>query len=331
MSATNGRIDVSKTNLFRNCSCIALLAASMVIAAAAQAAAPLAGIPTPGFYRLMLGDFEITALSDGTVTLPVDTLLTNITPDRLQQALAKSYLRSPVETSVNAYLINTGRKLVLIDTGAGKLFGPTLAKLQTSLRAAGYLPEQVDEIYITHMHGDHIGGLMIDGQVAFPNAIVRADKHDADLWLSQDNMTKAPAASKGSFQNAMQSLNPYVKAGKFKPFEGETELAPGIRAHASHGHTPGHTTYVVESKGQKMVFWGDLMHVAAVQFEDPAVTLKFDSDSKAAAEQRKLAYADAADNGYLVAAAHLSFPGIGRLRAAGNGYVWVPIEYSPLK
>jgi glyoxylase-like metal-dependent hydrolase (beta-lactamase superfamily II) len=108
---------------------------------------------------------------------------------------------------------------------------------------------------------------------------------------------------------------------------------PGIRSMKAHGHTPGHNVFVVESKGEKLVIWGDLMHVAAVQFAEPGVTIAFDSDNKAAARERKAAYADAAKGGYLVAGAHLSFPGLGRLRAnpAGHGYTWVPLNYSSLK
>jgi glyoxylase-like metal-dependent hydrolase (beta-lactamase superfamily II) len=307
-----------------------LLRASLLAACLATAAAHAAGPmqkTQPGYYRMMLGDFEVTALSDGTVALPVDQLLTNTTPGKVGKALARSYLKSPVETSVNGYLVNTGDKLMLIDTGAAGLFGPTLGKLAASLKAAGYTPEQVDEIYITHMHADHVGGLMNGDKLAFPNALVRADKHDADFWLSQANMDKAPEDAKGFFKGAMASLNPYVAAGKFKPFDGNTELVPGIKAVASHGHTPGHAIYAIESKGEKLVLWGDLMHVAAVQFAAPATTIKFDTDSKAAAAQRKKAYADAARNGYLVAAAHLSFPGIGRLRAEGKGYVFIPVNY----
>ncbi|MFM9880943.1 MAG: MBL fold metallo-hydrolase [Burkholderiaceae bacterium] len=293
----------------------------------AQAAAPLVKTQ-PGYYRVMVGDFEVTALSDGTVDLPVDKLLTNTTPARVKKALAKQYLASPLEASVNAYLINTGSKLVLVDTGAAALFGPTLGKFMASLKAAGYQPEQIDEVYITHMHPDHVGGLMAEGKLAFPNAVVRADQKDADFWLSQANLDKAPADSKGFFQGAMASLNPYVKAGKFKGFAGNTELVPGVRAQASYGHTEGHSIYVVESKGQKLVLWGDLMHVGAVQFEDPSVTIAFDTHSKAAAAARKKAYAEAAKQGYLVGAAHLPFPGIGRLRAQGSGYVFLPVNYA---
>ncbi|MFZ6655148.1 MBL fold metallo-hydrolase [Undibacterium sp. TJN19] len=296
----------------------------------AYAAAPMAKTNAPGFYRSMLGDFEITVLSDGTVALPVDKILTNTTPEKVGKALAKYHQQAPLATSVNGFLINTGSKLILIDSGAGVFFGPTLGKLQANLKASGYLPEQVDEIYITHMHADHIGGLVDGDKAAFPNAIVRIDQHDTDYWLSQANLDKATGDAKGSFEKSIAILKPYVQAGKLKPFEGDTELAPGIKAVASHGHTPGHSIYKIESKGQTLVLWGDLMHVAAVQFEDPSVTIQFDSDSKAAYAQRQKAYADAAQHGYMVGAAHLSFPGIGYVRKEGKGYAWTPVNYSPL-
>jgi len=308
----------------------AVLALGLGLPLAAHAAAPLAKTQAPGYYRMMLGDFEVTALSDGTVNLPVDKLLKN-PPAKTTKALARSYQKTPVETSFNSYLINTGDKLVLVDTGTAGLFGPTLGNMLANLKASGYTPEQVDEIYITHMHPDHVGGLMAGDKMAFPNAIVRADKADADFWLSQANMDKAPADGKGFFQGAMASLNPYVAAGKFKPFESDTELTPGVKAKATHGHTKGHNVYVVESKGQKLVLWGDLMHVAAVQFPDPSVTIQFDTDTKAAAMQRKKAYADAAKQGYWVAGAHLAFPGIGHLRAEGAGYVWIPANYTSMR
>lgn len=306
----------------------AALGLSLALATSgAFAGAPQVKTQAPGFYRMMLGDFEVTALNDGTVDLPVDKLL-KAPPGQVLRALQHAYLGVPLETSVNGYLINTGSKLVLIDTGAAGLFGPTLGKLLANLKAAGYQPEQVDEIYITHLHPDHVGGLLDGGKAAFPNATVRFDKHDADYWLSADNLAKAPDDAKGFFQGAQASVKPYQEAGKLQTFNGNTELLPGLRAVATPGHTPGHTMYLVESKGQKLAIWGDLMHVAAVQFPDPSVTIAFDTDSKAAMPQRKKAYADAAKNGYYVAVAHVSFPGIGKLRSDGKGYQWLPANYS---
>jgi glyoxylase-like metal-dependent hydrolase (beta-lactamase superfamily II) len=251
--------------------------------------------------------------------------------EKVNAALSHNFLTDPVEESVNGYLINTGTKLILVDTGAANLFAPTLGNLVNNLKASGYQPEQVDEVYITHMHADHVGGLMSGDKLTFPNAIVRADQHDADYWLSQANLDAAPKDSKRFFQGAMSSLNPYLKAGKFKSFSGDTELVPGVKATAAYGHTAGHTTYVIESKGQKLVLWGDLIHVASVQFAEPSVTIVFDSDSKLAAIERKKAFAEAAKQGYWVAGAHITFPGLGHLRTNDPGYLWIPANYTSLK
>jgi glyoxylase-like metal-dependent hydrolase (beta-lactamase superfamily II) len=293
--------------------------------APALAAGPQLKGQAPGWYRLQLGDFEITALSDGTLDLPVDKLLQQPVPNTVK-ALQHAYLGIPLETSVNAYLINTGTKIVLVDTGASGLFGPTLGRVLANLKAAGYSPEQVDEIVITHMHGDHIGGTGADGKANFPNATLRVDKRDADFWLSPEQVAKSDGA-KGIAAN----VKAYADAGRFKPFEGNAdgvEIVPGVKAFPSYGHTPGHSNYVAESKGQKMMFWGDLMHVAAVQFPAPGVTIQFDSDPKAAAPARAKAYAAAAKDGYYVAVTHVSFPGIGKLRVDGKGYDWLPVNYS---
>jgi glyoxylase-like metal-dependent hydrolase (beta-lactamase superfamily II) len=304
------------------------LAAGLLFASALSAAAPQLRTQAPGYYRMMLGDFEITALSDGTLALDVGKILKNTTPTRVDALLKRSFLADPVETSVNAFLVNTGTKLILIDAGTGTLFGPTLGGLVGNLKAAGYRPEQVDEIYITHMHGDHVGGLMAGDKLAFPNAILRADQREGDFWLSEANMNAAPDDAKGSYKMAMVSVNPYVAAGKFKPFAGSGELSPGIKAVSTYGHTRGHTMYVVESKGQTLAVLGDLMHVAAVQFPNPSVTIEFDTDPKTAAVQRRRVYEEGAKQRFWLAVAHLPFPGIGHIRAEGSGYVYVPANYS---
>ncbi|MFZ6871595.1 MBL fold metallo-hydrolase [Undibacterium sp. Di27W] len=300
------------------------------LAPVAQAAAPLASIATPGFYRSMLGDFEITVLSDGTFPFPAAQMLTNTSQEKVNKALAKSHLSSPVITSVNGFLINTGNKLVLIDTGCGKFFGPSLGKLLSNLQAAGYQAEQVDEIYLSHLHPDHIGGLGEGDKAVFPNAIVRVDRQDAEHWLNPANMARAPKEIQAYYERASKVLQPYVEANRLKTFDGNSELLPGIKAIASHGHTAGHSIFKLESKGQTLVLWGDLMHVAAVQFETPAVAIQFEENSKFATLQRQKAYADAAQHAYLVGAAHLSFPALGYVRKEGKGYAWMPLNHAPL-
>lgn len=309
---------------------VALILAGAASQAPVLAAAPLAATSAPGYFRLMLGDFEVTALSDGTVDLPVNQLLQQAA-GQTDKVLAKSFLASPLETSVTSYLINTGSKLILIDTGAGGLFGPTLGKLVANLKASGYQPDQVDEIYLTHLHPDHVGGLAANGQRVFPNAVVRADRRDTGYWLSQAELDRAPAASKGFFQGAMASLSPYAAAQRLQPFSIDGELSPGISSSASYGHTAGHTTYTVQSKGHKLLLVGDLIHVGAVQFDDPAVTIGFDSDSKAAARTRQQTFQAAARDGVLVGAAHLPFPGLGHVHAGATSFQWVPVNYTQLR
>ncbi|HSC66694.1 MAG TPA: MBL fold metallo-hydrolase [Cellvibrio sp.] len=295
----------------------------------ATAAAPQVKTSAPGYFRLMLGSFEVTAINDGTVELPVDKLLNNPEP-KTHAALADSFLKAPLETSVNAYLINTGEKLVLIDVGAGTLFGPTLGKFVANLRASGYEPAQIDDIYITHLHSDHIGGLVSSNTLAFPNAVVHVDQMDSDFWLSKANLDKAAPDDKIYYTNASAMLTPYQAAKKLSPFTKKTQLTSGIKAVSTAGHTAGHSVYEVESQGQKLWLIGDLIHVAAVQLDHPEVTIAFDSDQKKAAEQRDKIFTQAAKEGILVGAAHIQFPGLGHLRKEGKSYDWIPVNFTQI-
>ncbi|HKY90847.1 MAG TPA: MBL fold metallo-hydrolase [Nevskiaceae bacterium] len=297
---------------------------------AADAGAPPLKTQGSPYYRFMLGDFEITVLLDGVLPLQPLQLLQNIPADEVRAHLERAFTAENVPTSVNAFLVNTGSRMVMIDAGTGSVFGPSLGKLRDSLAASGYKPEQIDDILVTHMHGDHIGGLTIDGKRVFPNATVHADQHDAAEWLDAQKASAASKEMKGVYTTAQGTLDPYVKAGKFKPFDADVELFPGIKALAARGHTPGHSIYSVESKGQKLVLWGDLIHVAAVQFEKPGITVAFDKEPTRAAAARKAAFEDAAKNRTLVGSAHLSFPGLGHLRPSGEGFVFVPIDYDPV-
>ena len=295
----------------------------------AYASAPQVRTQAPGFYRMMLGQYEITALSDGTVNIPLDRLLVGISPAEIQALLARNFQTPKAETSINAFLINTGTKLLLVDTGAGKDFGPGIAgSLQANIKAAGYRAEDIDAVLLTHIHLDHSGGLTVDGKAMFPNAEVYVNQTEADFWFNPANLSKVPAGQKDAFARTAASFAPYRGAGKVHTFTGGAELFPSVHAITMPGHTPGHTFYQVESQGQRMQFWGDTVHVQGVQFTKPKVTIDFDVDQAAAASQRKKAFADAAAKGYWVAAPHISFPGIGHVHRDGKAYSWVPVNYS---
>ena len=295
-----------------------------------HAAAPLVKTQAPGFYRMLLGDFEVTALNDGVVSYSTPQVLPDTAADQIAKSLHAAGLSDPVGMSYNAFLINTGDKLVLIDVGTGgKLpdspFFRGAGRLISNLRAAGYRPEQVDEIYITHLGPDHVGGLTRGTERAFPNAMLRAAKGEVDLFLNPD---KAPAWTKSWTQFWANLFEPYIEAEKFSSFDEDITLAPGIRALATHGHSTGHTSYIVESKGQALIVLGDLVLMGAMQFAQPSLTSMFDADGKAAATQRERVLRLAADKDYWVAGAHLSFPGIGHVRSAQEGYSWIPANYT---
>lgn len=273
----------------------------------------------------MVGTDEITVLSDGTALREVDKIMSK--PEEIRQMMADDHQALPVSLSINAFLINTGSKLILVDTGAGELFGATSGNLIANMRAAGYRTEQVDAILLTHIHADHSGGLSIGGKRVFPNALVYVDKRDPNFWLSAAEEAKNPAKKK-TFEQSHATVDPYVKAGKLRPFDGATELFPGIRSVPAYGHTPGHTAYMVESKGQKLLLWGDTIHLAEVQFADPDVSIEYDVDPDAAIASRKALLAQPASQGYLVGGAHISFPGLGHVHAVGKGFGWVPLPYS---
>jgi len=293
-----------------------------------DATAPGISLQNPGTYTFSIGDAQITSLSDGTVPQDVHALLHGTTNEKTDTLLGKSYLANPVETSVNAFLLKIDGKIILVDTGVGQLFGPGYGgKLLQSLSAAGVTPEQVTDVLLTHMHLDHEGGLVHDGQLVFPNAIVHVSKADVDFFLDRSNAAKAHYDIK-YFDQAFQTVKLYVDAGKVQTFSGTAEIMPGVTATVHPGHTPGSAFYTVQSKGQKIVFVGDIVHVAAVQFPDPSITIAYDVDLKRAAQTRAETFSLFAHDRTLIAVPHLPFPGVGHIRAVGNGYEWIPVEYS---
>ncbi len=297
-------------------------------------AAPVAKQNTqvPGYYRLALGDFEVTALYDG-YNLISNKLLKGARTETIQSSQARRFLDATngVQTAVNAFLINTGEHLVLVDSGAGKCLTDKLGNVQRTIEAAGYKPEQIDTVLLTHMHPDHACGLLdSNGERAFPNATLMLDKTEADYWLNPELLAKAPADKQARLKMIAASAAPYKAAGKLQLFADGAEVLPGVKDVALHGHTPGHSGYMFTSKGQNLLVWGDVVHSYSIQFAHPQVAIDFDSDSKQAIATRKHILAEAAAKKFLVAGAHLPFPGIGHVRLRETGFAWVPIEYAPL-
>ena len=313
-------------------SCIAI-AASLLIAGCSQSVAapepaPAQSAAQSSYYKTKVGDVEVVALSDGTIDLDPALLIGDM--KQVQEALVQGYEHSPVSTSVNAYLFRSGNRLVLVDTGTSELFGPTLGKLPASIRSAGYKPEQISDILLTHIHPDHVGGLMLGTNRVFPNAQVHVDRKEINFWLNPANKASAIEAQKAFFDQAVAKVTPYIDAGQIVTFDGAVELFPGVKSVPAPGHTPGHTLYELQSKGEKLIFWGDVLHFAAVQLPDPSVTIQFDVAPAQARVQREALLADAAASGYMVAPAHINFPGFGHLRkeASGSGYRWYPVPYA---
>ncbi|RCK28826.1 MBL fold metallo-hydrolase [Thalassospira lucentensis] len=294
----------------------------------ADAKAPLAGTQAPGYYRLMVGDVEITALSDGTGHFPLADLYLNTTPEHARTALANAFQGTPTHVSVNAYLLNFGDRLVLLDAGTSDLMGPALGKLPANIIASGYHPDQIDDVVITHIHTDHTGGLTLNGKKVFANATVHVPKLDADYWLDPAIRDAAPDEAKAFFDQAVSATKPYVDSSTLKTYDADAPALPGL-VNTTHrpGHTPGHSALWFESKGEKFVYWGDITHGDILQFDEPGVSIAFDVDPNQAIETREAAFAEAVAEKYLVAGCHIAFPGIGHVREDATMYDWVPMNY----
>jgi len=308
--------------------------------AVGSAAAPASAVPeapavaqVPGYFRMQLGAFDVTALYDGHVDLDA-ALLRGAGPAAIDAGLAGAFQTRgmPLQTAVNGYLVQTGAHLVLVDTGTAKLFGDHLGFLLANLRAAGHAPADVDTILLTHLHPDHAGGLLAaGGAMAFPNAQVFVPKADADYWLSREAAAAAPKDKQALFAMSRNAVAPYLAAGRLTVFEPGRLLRDGVRALPAPGHTPGHTAYLFSSEKENLLVWGDIIHNAAVQFPHPEVSIEFDTDQRRAVATRRALLGQAASRRWWVAGAHLPFPGLGRIRSgADRAYRWVPAEYGPV-
>src|ERR1700687_3550003 len=322
--------NVLKRNSMRFAAALLAALASFVAGPnVALAAAPQHHDQVPGFYRLKVSDLEVTALFDGPGVFDSHWLNgTKATMDGVVKALHEDpHMLDAVDTG---YLVNTGKQLILVDAGSGTWYGGgKLGHLAGNLRSAGYTPEEVDIVVVTHLHSDHIGGLTTqDGKRVFPNAEVYVAKPENDFWLSPEMAAKAPKDAQQFFQSAQAVAVPYIKAGKWHTFSDSQHIVDGMQIVPLHGHAPGHTGYEFSSQGKKILFWGDIIHVQRVQLQHPEVTVVLDGDPTAAAATRNQLLPKLAREDIVIAGPHMLFPSLGRLRKEGSGYSWTPVQFT---
>jgi len=326
---TDSTLSISRRSLFGMAAGAGAVAAAggvSFLAAPAQASAPMAGTPMAGALRYKVGDFEVTALLDGYLDVTPEVVVgyDEAEGQRLRdKALIEgNALRIPV----NAYLVNTGDRLVLVDAGTSDALGPTMGRLPAALEAAGVSADQVDAILITHMHPDHLFGAVDgEGKRVFANAELILPEVDNAFWFDDAAMNGAPEQFKPFFLGARRAADAYK--GNQTLISGDSEVLPGIRSMALPGHTPGHTGYVFDSNGETLAIAGDIIHMTAYQFERPDWGIGFDIDSAKAAETRKGFFDQAASDKLLFAGAHIPFPGMGQIVKEGDGYRFVAASW----
>jgi len=292
----------------------------------AQAAAPLAGVPMAGALRRKIGSFEVTALLDGYLQLGPDLIVgyEETAAAKLREA---AFVKDQALTGpVNAYLVNTGDKLVLIDAGTSDKMGPTLGHLGKALAAAGVTPDQIDAVLITHMHPDHLFGVLTPtGEQAFPNAELLLPEVDNIFWFDDAAMNAAPEHFRPFFLGARASADAYKSRQTL--FNAGEEVLPGITARALPGHTPGHVGFVLDSDGERLIIAADVVHAPAYQFERPDWAIAFDIDPAQAVETRKKFFDEVAADRVMFAGMHLPFPGFGHLARQGDAYRFVAADW----
>ena len=291
-----------------------------------HAKAPQQNRQAPGYYRFDVGDFEVTALNDGVIE--IDPALYAKADKSEAMELLKAAHRAPkVPTSINAFAINSGSTLTLVDTGAANGFGPGSGKVSANLAAAGIDPASVDVVFITHLHPDHANGLITaEGAAVFPNAELVLTEKEFAFWYDDGVLSQAPAEFKPFFEGARKAVKPY--ASRIRKIT-EGEIVPGLTAIAAPGHTPGHAMVRVGSGNDGLLIWGDVIHTAVMQFPHPEWAVSFDVDQDLAIATRKAVFDRAVSEGVMVAGMHLDFPGIGFVSRTKAGYDYHPAFWSP--
>ena len=262
-----------------------------------------------------LGDAEISVLTDGVSTFGPE-MFPGTEAAHIDDVL-KANRETEIRTNFNANLIRTGGKIVLVDAGAGSLFGPACGHLPEALAELGVAPEQIDILYATHLHPDHIAGAVTgNGEAVFANAELVVQKADADFWRNE--IPGAPEMILNWQALAQTVLKAY--GDRLRLIEGEAEIAPGLHSLPLPGHTPGHAGYRLSSGKEQLVHVGDIVHAPYVQISDPEIAIVFDIDPDTARAARKRLLDQLAGDGALITGGHLLAPAFCRVERVGRGY-----------
>jgi glyoxylase-like metal-dependent hydrolase (beta-lactamase superfamily II) len=282
---------------------------------------PNPAVQTPGVYHRKLGDGVITAVNDGMFE-GATALMTNIEPADAEALLASTFRPLPPRLTVNTFLLTIGGKRILFDTGCAASFGPTVGKMLGNLAALGVAPDTVSTVLLTHAHPDHANGLIdAAGAAVFPNAELVVSAPEAAFWQDDAIMSAVPDEMKPYFVGARAALAAYADRTRLIA---QGEVLPGITAIPAYGHTAGHTAYLVESGGDSLLIWGDVVHLPGVQFARPEVGVIFDADGPGAIATRARLMDMAVTDKLAVAGMHLDFPVFGHVIRQGQGYAHVP-------
>jgi glyoxylase-like metal-dependent hydrolase (beta-lactamase superfamily II) len=306
---------------------------SLGLPALGHAAAPAVGKQAPGFYRHKLGDFELTQIADGARTFPMpDTFVVNQKKEDALAAAEAAYMpKGQVTIPFNPMVINTGSKLVVIDTGNGlaafEQSKGAVGQMNANMTAAGIDPRQVDIVLISHFHGDHMNGLKKqDGSLVYPNAEIKVPAAEWAFWSDEANASKANGFNKTNFPNVKKAFDGL--ADKVTKFEWDKEVAPGITAVGTPGHTPGHTSFVVASGNARLLVQSDVTNIP-IFVRHPDWHVAFDNDPALAQTTRRKFFDMAVAEKAPVVGYHFSFPSVGHIEKDGNGYRLVPVAWQP--